>query len=140
MKHEFVNSMPDRLEPDILYVSLLYDTAMHLCACGCGNEVVTPLSPAQWALTYDGDTVSLSPSIGNWGFPCRSHYFVRKSKVEWSYRYSDREISVTRQKDERALIERHSPADTMPDESGPIELKGQAPDGWVSRLIYWISR
>ncbi|MDH2348718.1 DUF6527 family protein [Bradyrhizobium sp. SSUT77] len=24
---------------------------MHLCCCGCGREVVTPLAPAQWRLT-----------------------------------------------------------------------------------------
>ena len=53
-------------------MSIPYATAVHLCACGCGNKVVTPFSPAEWQLTYDGDTVSLSPSIGNWQFPCKS--------------------------------------------------------------------
>ncbi|MFC4855982.1 DUF6527 family protein [Actinophytocola glycyrrhizae] len=24
---------------------------------------------------FNGETVSLSPSIGNWSFPCRSHYY-----------------------------------------------------------------
>jgi hypothetical protein len=35
-----------------------------------------PISPADWQLAYDGDTVSLTPSIGNWGFPRRSHYWI----------------------------------------------------------------
>ncbi|WP_417924835.1 DUF6527 family protein [Collimonas pratensis] len=26
-----------------------------------------------WSLTYDGKTVSLDPSIGNWSLPCRAH-------------------------------------------------------------------
>ena len=29
-----------------------------------GNKVVTPISPADWQLFYDGDTVSVTPSIG----------------------------------------------------------------------------
>jgi hypothetical protein len=36
-----------------LYVSLEYATAIHACACGCGNEVVTPLSPNGWKLTFE---------------------------------------------------------------------------------------
>ena len=43
--HEFVEGIPERLEEGVLYVSILYATAMHLCACGCGREVVTPLTP-----------------------------------------------------------------------------------------------
>jgi hypothetical protein len=51
------------------------------CACGCGKEVVTPLSATDWKLIFDGKTVSLDPSIGNWGFPCRSHYWVRNNRM-----------------------------------------------------------
>ena len=36
------------------------------CCCGCGEEVVTPFSPAQWQMSFDGEAVSLHPSIGNW--------------------------------------------------------------------------
>jgi hypothetical protein len=42
--------------------------------CGCGKKVVLPLHPTHGKLTYDGETVSLSPSVGNWSFPCESHY------------------------------------------------------------------
>jgi hypothetical protein len=70
---EFVASIPDRLAEHTLYVSMEYATVAHQCCCGCGLEVVTPLSPTDWKLTYDGVSVSLHPSIGNWSFPCRSH-------------------------------------------------------------------
>jgi hypothetical protein len=60
----------------VLYVSPGYATVTHLCCCGCGAEVVTPLSPTDWKLTFDGVAISLSPSVGNWSLPCRSHYFI----------------------------------------------------------------
>lgn len=83
MKHKFVEFIPDQLEDGILYVSIVYATVLHKCACGCGNEVVTPLSPSDWQLTFNGETISLFPSIGNWSFRCRSHYWIRKNKVVW---------------------------------------------------------
>ena len=83
LEHRFVTVIPDTMEPRTLYVSLAYATAVHSCACGGGQEVVTPLSPRDWSVVFDGETVSLTPSIGNWSFPCRSHYWVPKGKVVW---------------------------------------------------------
>jgi len=77
-----VDEIPEALDTGILYISLVYATAMHLCACGCGVEVVTPLGRPGWSLTYDG-TASLHPSVGNGNFPCRSHYYVTQNSVEW---------------------------------------------------------
>lgn len=59
-------------------MSIFFATAVHNCFCGCGSKVVTPIKPAGWELTYDGDTVSLWPAVGSWGLPCRSHYIIRK--------------------------------------------------------------
>jgi hypothetical protein len=54
--------IPDVLDRDKVYISLDYNTVPHLCACGCGEEVVTPLQPSEWKVIYDGETVSLHPS------------------------------------------------------------------------------
>jgi len=80
----FVESIPEALEGDVLYVSMTFATAIHLCACGCGREVVTPLSPTDWKLWFDGEHVTLDPSVGNWNFPCRSHYWIRKNGIHWA--------------------------------------------------------
>ena len=82
LTHEFVDFIPDRPEPGVLYVSIRYATAVHLCACGCGNKAVTPLTPKDWKLTFDGESISLHPSVGNWGFPCRSHYWIRNDHAQ----------------------------------------------------------
>jgi Family of unknown function (DUF6527) len=88
LRHEFVEFVPDRLEPCILYISVQYKTMAHLCCCGCGKKVVTPISPTGWQLTYDGRTVSISPSVGNWNLDCRSHYFISGNQVRWAGQWS----------------------------------------------------
>jgi len=36
---------------------------------------------AETDLARDGQANTLVPSIGNWSFPCRSHYGIRKNKA-----------------------------------------------------------
>lgn len=82
LKPEFVDFIPVDLDNGKLYVSLKYCTAVHLCACGCGEKVVTPLRPDGWKLYFDG-TVTLRPSIGNFEFQCQSHYYITENMIEW---------------------------------------------------------
>lgn len=81
---EFVEFVPPDREEGVLYISTTYRTAVHNCACGCGLKVVTPIRLSGWRLLWDGDSASLTPSIGNWGFPCRSHYFICGGRVHWA--------------------------------------------------------
>ena len=83
LAHRFVELLPEKLEKGVLYISISYGTASHLCCCGCGREVVTPIARNGWKLTYDGETISLSPSVGNWNLPCKSHYWISESRVLW---------------------------------------------------------
>lgn len=92
LQHKFVEFIPEVIEENVLYISVHYCTAIHKCVCGCGNEVVTPLSPTDWELTFNGKAVSLYPSIGNWNFDCQSHYFIKNSSIEYTRRSDDREI------------------------------------------------
>lgn len=81
LKHQFVDSIPATLQERVLYVCLKHNIVSHLCACGCGHRIDTPLDPAEWKLTYDGESISLYPSIGNWDLPCRTHYFITNNIV-----------------------------------------------------------
>jgi hypothetical protein len=102
LKHEFVKSLPDKLADGVLYVSIDFATAAHRCCCGCGREVVTPLSPTDWKLIFDGRTVSLHPSVGNWSFPCQSHYWIERSQVKWAAQWSKEQIAAGRAHDRMA--------------------------------------
>lgn len=99
LAHEFVEYIPEELKERTLYISKKYGTAVHKCCCGCGREVVTPLSATGWELIFDGRSVSLYPSIGNWNLPCQSHYFIRKNKVVWAPRWSKEEIAMGRERE-----------------------------------------
>ena len=44
-------------------------------------------------------TAFLSPSIGNWNFECKSHYWITKNKVRFARHRSDWEIKAGRKED-----------------------------------------
>jgi hypothetical protein len=97
--HEFVDYIPESVKEGTVYVCIQFATAVHKCCCGCGSEVVTPLSPTDWKLIFDGQSISLDPSVGNWSFPCQSHYWIRRNKVVWARRWSQKEIEAGRAHD-----------------------------------------
>jgi len=98
----FVKTVPRQLEPGVLYVSVEYGTVVHACYCGCGQEVVTPLTPTDWRMTYDGETVSLWPSVGNWNLPCRSHYVIDRNLVVEQGAWSQARIEAEYRRDKAA--------------------------------------
>ncbi len=103
----FSEHIPRDLATGTLYISLDYATSSHLCACGCGTRIVTPLSPADWILTFDG-TVTLDPSIGNGQMPCRSHYFIRRNQVVWARTMTPDRVAANLARDERGRENQYS--------------------------------
>lgn len=99
IRPQFSEFIPDKLEDGVLYISERYKTASHKCACGCGEEVVTPLSPVEWQLRKEGGLVSLHPSIGNWNYACRSHYWIRRNAIQWAGGMSAKQIALVQAKD-----------------------------------------
>lgn len=98
MKFELqqVEFMPKELQPNVLYVSEAYGTAAHLCACGCGTKIRTPLGSTEWSVRRDRNGPTLRPSVGNWQLPCRSHYFITNGRIEWANQWSDARIQAGR--------------------------------------------
>ncbi|WP_367184553.1 DUF6527 family protein [Ferrimicrobium sp.] len=81
-----------------------YGIVTHKCCCGCGNKVVTPLTPTDWKLIYDGQSVSLDPSVGNWSLPCRSHYWITNGRVYWSAQWAQKTVDEARSRDRLAKL------------------------------------
>jgi len=100
---QFVELIPTQIQDGILYISEKYGTAIHKCCCGCGHEVVTPLSLASWKLYRVGNIVTLHPSIGNWKFQCKSHYLIQKNKVIWVPSMSKQQIHRVQDRDKRDM-------------------------------------
>ena len=101
IRPEFVEFIPDDIKEGVLYISIRYGTAMHRCPSGCGEIVVTPIKPTDWTLIWNGQSVSLSPSIGNWSLPCKSHYWIRENKIVWAIKWNKSEIEMGRDIDAR---------------------------------------
>ncbi|TDX43625.1 hypothetical protein C7954_1154 [Halanaerobium congolense] len=111
MNYKFVDTIPNEIKRGSIYISLKYNTAIHKCACGCGEEVVTPLSPTDWKLIYNGKSISLTPSIGNWSFKCQSHYWIKNNQVVWAGKMSKEEIIKGRKNDVKAKKKFHDNKD-----------------------------
>lgn len=144
LKHEFVGFVPEQLSDGVLYISIPYATVAHKCCCGCGREVVTPLSPTDWSLTFDGETVSLNPSVGNWSFPCRSHYWIRRNVIRWANEWTDAQIRLGRAHDSARKVRYYNrPDSTMPADLPEIAQPAASPPGnrsiW-SRLRRFLGR
>jgi hypothetical protein len=139
LAHEFVEFIPDVIEEGKIYISIEYATTVHKCACGCGKEVVTPLSPTDWKLIFDGKTVSLDPSIGNWGFPCRSHYWVRNNRALWAEDWSQARVDAKRAHDHRAKDKYYGVGEQEqampPNPETPAAAPQKAP--WWRKLLPW---
>lgn len=120
---EFVELMPDELQPGILYVSVRFKSIQHLCCCGCGRKVVTPLSPTSWSMEYDGRSVSLRPSIGNWQKDCKSHYFIIENRVHWARGWSEEEIALGLRHDVESKVDYYADRTLEPRE----DAKPQTP-------------
>lgn len=102
LKHHFIRNIPRELDTGVLYISMEYATAIHSCCCGCGEQVVTPFSPTDWKMIYDGESVSLTPSVGNWNYACRSHYIIKQNVVIEAGSWSETQITAERKRDKAA--------------------------------------
>lgn len=127
--HRFVETIPDRLEPGVLYISTTYGTVTHACCCGCGEEVVTPLTPTDWAITFNGESVSLWPSVGNWNSACRSHYIVRHGRVLAAEPWTDEDVAAERRRDRAAKAHYFALRGPDGDSAGPEDTLGLDPEG-----------
>lgn len=135
LEHKFVDDIPEPLDPGFLYISMRYATAVHLCCCGCGREVVTPFSPAQWHITFDGESVSLRPSIGSWNLPCRSHYVIRKGRVLEAPSWSDEEVVHGQARDKRARTAYYASKGVTDVEAKPTAVHAiKARKSWLTKI------
>lgn len=124
IKVQRVHYMPKKLMQGVLYVSQEYGAAAHLCACGCGTKVRTPLGPTTWSLEETDRGPTLRPSIGNWQLPCKSHYWISQGEIVWAEMWSSDQITAGRNAEEKR---RDAYYDT---------LTGK-PLGFLQRAFHW---
>lgn len=124
---KFVERVPSVIEEGVIYISISVNTAVHLCPCGCKTEIVTPIDPSEWNFTYDGETITLHPSVGVWGAKCKSHYWIKRNHVEWSRTYTNIEIDEVRTQESLENQEYYNQLKNEEDQIKKI--------GWFRRLL-----
>ena len=124
IRAEHVEFMPKQLEPGILYITRKYGTAAHLCACGCGEKIRTPLGPTEWKVTESRSGPSVWPSVGNWQKACESHYVIEDGRIVWCGKWSPEQVLAGRRSEEarREAYYRDIYAKT----------------GWLGRMWRWL--
>ncbi len=156
LEPKFVTEVPPELDEGVLYVSMEYGTVLHRCCCGCGEEVVTPLTPTDWKLTFDGVGISLSPSVGNWNLPCQSHYVISRNAVLEAGPWTRQMVDAEMQRDKAAKALHYGHGATPPIDAAPInedtalDANNTAPPTRLSkragirslfaRIVRWISK
>ncbi len=121
-----VHYMLKELKPGVLYVSKEFCTAAHLCACGCGSKVRTPLGPTEWSLQETASGPTLRPSVGNWQLPCGSHYVISRGEVKWASRWTPEKVEAGRREEEKRR-------------STYYEKQNRQLDGILKKFWYWLS-
>lgn len=96
-----VHYMPKELKPGVLYASEEFGAAAHLCACGCGAKIRTPLGPTDWALKETDSGPTLRPSVGNWQQACQSHYWIYCGEIIWADKWTPEQIVAGRREEEK---------------------------------------
>ena len=132
---KFVEFIPKQLEAGTLYISGEYATTAHLCACGCGEKVVLPLHPTDWRMNFDGKAITIRPSVGNWGFPCKSHYLITENHIKWAGEWSDEQIAKGRGRDghrKKIWQDKHQ---TQPVLSVQPKIPNREDQTWMQRLF-----
>ena len=85
---EYVEFMPSNedMRGGIIYISNRFELCIHLCACGCGGQTLTPFlkDVRGWKVTDNDGKITLRPSIGNWSGErsYHAHYFITDGKVQ----------------------------------------------------------
>ena len=124
LRIDYVEEIPRDLTEGMLYVSRRFRTASHLCCCGCGVKIVTPLRPTEFELVDEGGVVSLYPSVGNWNHPCQSHYWIKRNVVTEAGRMTP--AAIKRGRDNDAALKAAYFKETQ--------------ESWVSRASTWIGQ
>lgn len=138
LRHKFVEYIPSKLEDGVIYISIPFATVVHSCVCGCGKEVVTPLTPTDWKLIFDGETITLDPSIGNWSFKCKSHYWIRRNKIIWSGTLPKESVKAIRTQDQ-VNKQQYYGAKSSAEENAAKHIKHKERQSFWQKLLSWWS-
>lgn len=97
-----VDRIPANLDPGIVYHSEEFELAAFLCPCDCGHRVML-LVPDSHSVWNQSGFATISPSVGVFDAPCKSHFFIRSGEVDWLNAFSPAQANSIMQRQ----VQRH---------------------------------
>ena len=90
-------------------------------------------------MTFDGETISLRPSIGNWNTPCRSHYVINRNRIIEAGPWDEQQIQDERGRDKKAKARFYGTSLGREDEvlAADTTLKTKPRSGRWRRIKQW---
>jgi len=89
-KYKFCKEEPDQIQDKLIYIvgeRPYYWMMTFKCPCGC-NEVISlnilKTARPRWKFIVRWGKISIYPSIWR-KVGCKSHFHVRKGRIQWSY-------------------------------------------------------
>ncbi len=91
-------------------------------------------------MTFDGETVSVTPSVGNWALPCRSHYIIHQGRIQWAGDWTDERIRIGRENDLKRKRAAAVPEVSNVFVSAEVPSVESAKPGILAHLLRWLKR
>lgn len=104
-----VERIPANLENGVVFHSEEFELAGFLCPCGCGHRITLLVPDSHQVWSHNG-LATISPSVGVFDAPCRSHFFIRDGGVDWLSAFSGAQAASIM----NAQIARHAARDRKP--------------------------
>jgi hypothetical protein len=70
--------------------------------------------------------VTLAPSIGNWNYACRSHYWIRKNQIQWAGSMSMTRIARIQEKDLEDTKQYARKLNQSKNKAAPLQTEAQS--------------
>lgn len=89
-------------------------------------------------MAYNGETVSLHPSIGNWQLKCRSHYVIDRGRVIEAEPWTRSQVSAQQARDKRAKAAYFAAPVDQAEADAPVSLPANEARGvwvWLKRVL-----
>lgn len=81
-RYRLVERIPAQMQEGVVYHTEEFELAGLLCACGCGHRI-TLLVPDSHQVLNVGGYATITPSVGVFDAPCKSHFIISAGDVSW---------------------------------------------------------
>ena len=80
-------------------ILLLFLLTVYPVAASSADDAQTSQNRPHWSFELKGGL--FYPSIGNWQFPCKSHYWISGGEIRWAEEWTPEQIEAGREAEDQ---------------------------------------